>query len=137
MILWNKIKKLSLRTKIITTLVIISIVTTTVALTINFSRADENSVYSTTQTIDGITFQNGRLEYKNGISTYTVDVVNDNVDTYNLKYINITFTKADNSVETLIGYIGETILKDEAKTLTASIDDDLTNVTKLTFSIVK
>ena len=43
----------------------------------------------------------------------------------------------DNSVETLIGYIGESILKDEGKTLTASIDDDLTNVTKLAFSIVK
>ena len=137
MILWNKIKKLSFKTKIIASVLVIALITVAVTLTINFSRADENSVYSTTQTIDGITFQNGRLEYKNGVSTYTVDVVNDNGVIYNLKYINITFTKADNSVETLIGYIGESILKDEVKTLTASIDDDLTNVTKLTFSIVK
>ena len=137
MILWKKIKKLSLKTKIISILVVIGIITAVTAIIINFSRADENAVYSIKQTVDGITFENGSLVYENGISTYTVNVINENVETYNMNYIEIVFTKADNSTESLIGYVGNSLEKDEARTMTVRIDDDLTNVTKLTFKIVK
>lgn len=137
MILWKKIKELSLRTKIIAILIIIGIIVSIVALTLKFSKADTETIYSKAQTVDGLTFENGKLEYKDGVSTYIVNVTNDNTDNYQLKYINITFTKADNSTETLIGYIGNELEPDEVKIITASIDDDLTDVTKLTFSIVK
>lgn len=89
------------------------------------------------QVVDGLSFENANLEYVNGISTFTVEVYNENNDIYTLKYINIEFIDNDNKTTTLIGYVGDSMEKEEQKFIRASIDADLSNSTKINYTINK
>ena len=53
------------------------------------------------------------------------------------KNISINLTNESNDVTTLIGYIGDTLEKDEGKLITASIDQDLTSSLKLEYVVNK
>ena len=131
----DTIKHRSRREKVLVIAAIIALAS--LPFTLQRSKASSDSVYSHIQVAEGLSFENGKIEYNDGISTYTANVINNNKTTYNLKYIEITFTKSDNISETLIAYIGNSIDSNEAKILTASIDDDIRGVTKIDFNIVK
>ena len=88
------------------------------------------------QTVDGLTFENGNIECTD-ICTYTVDVYNENKETYNLKTINMNFKQEDDSVVTLVGYIGESLESDEGRKITASIDKDISSSVDLEYVINK
>ena len=102
-----------------------------------------NSLASTETTIlrdrvlDNLSFQNATLEYANNTSTFKVEVTNNNSEVYNLKYIEIVLKDENDITTKLIGYIGESINKDETRLITASIDKDITNSISLDYSIVK
>ena len=89
------------------------------------------------QIVEGISFENAKLDIDNDISTLTVDVINNNKEVFNMKYITITFEDNNHNSEVLIGYIGSNISPDEKKVLTAKIDKDLSNSISATYSIIK
>lgn len=89
------------------------------------------------QVVDGLSFENAKLEYSEGITTFLVDVYNENGDVYSLKNISIVFTDDKGNTTTLIGYIGESLEKGELKYLSAKVDEDLSNSSKLKYEINK
>lgn len=99
--------------------------------------ADPNSGYLRNQTVDGLSFENANLVYENGVTTFTVETYNESGDTYTLKNININLKDSDNNVTTLIGYVGESLEKDEGKLITASIDQDLSSSVNLEYVVNK
>ncbi len=101
------------------------------------SVADPNSGYLRNQSVDGLSFENAELVYENGITTFTVEVYNESGDIYNLKDISIQLTDEADNVITLVGYIGESLDKDEAKRITASIDQDLSSSVNLEYVVNK
>ena len=101
------------------------------------SLASTESTILKDQVVDSLSFKNASLEYTNNTSTFTVEVTNTSTDTYNLKYIEISFKGSNNEVSKLIGYIGESINSSETRKITASIDKDITDSISLEYSIVK
>ena len=89
------------------------------------------------QVVDNLSFENASLEYNNGVSTFKVEVTNDNLDTYNLKYIEINFKDSNDNINKLIGYIGESIASSETKEIVAKVDKDITNSVSLEYVVVK
>ena len=89
------------------------------------------------QVVDNLSFNNATLEYLNNETTFEVEVTNKNIDDYNLKYIEILFTDEENNINKMMGYIGNSIKKDETKKVTAKIDKDITNSVSLEYVVVK
>ena len=108
-----------------------------VVFLIGRSVADPNSGYLRNQSVDGLSFENAELVYENGITTFTVEVYNESGDIYNLKDISIQLTDEADNVTTLVGYIGESLDTDEAKRITASIDQDLSSSVNLEYVVNK
>ena len=101
------------------------------------SLASTESTILKNQVVDNLSFENATLEYANNVSTFKVEVTNDNTEAYNLKYIEINFKDSSDKVSKLIGYIGEVIASGETREITASIDKDITDSVSLEYSIVK
>ena len=109
-----------------------------ITIGLGISMADPESGYLSDQTIDGLTFENAKLVYENGVSTYTVEVVNDLEEEYNLKNINIVFKDGEgNEIVTLLGYIGEKLSVGETKLIDASINEEISNITSIEYVINK
>ena len=76
--------------------------------------------------------------YENGVTTlFKVEIHNETDDIYTLKNISIKLTDEENNEFILIGYIGESLEKEEAKYLQASIDQDLSSSLKLEYVVNK
>ena len=101
------------------------------------SLASTESTILKDQVVDNLSFENATLEYANNVSTFKVEVTNDNTEAYNLKYIEINFKDSSDKVSKLIGYIGEVIASGETREITASIDKDITDSVSLEYSIIK
>ena len=108
-----------------------------VLITVGKSLSTSDSSVLRNQTVDGLSFENADISCNSGVCTFTVDVYNENKSTYTLKNIDLNFKQEDNSVLTLVGYIGETLESDEGRKLTASIDRDISNSTNLEYKINK
>ena len=104
---------------------------------IGVSLSSPNSTILNDREIEGLKIEEVNLEYNENESIYTAKVTNITDDSYHLKYINIDFFDENDEKITLIGYIGESLEKNETKEIKASIDKDITNSTKLEYSIVK
>ena len=128
----NFIKKNKIPTLVVSLLVLVSII-----VFIGRSIADTNSGYLRNQTVEGLSFENAELVYENGVTTFTVEVYNETEDVYSLKNISINLKAEDGTVTTLLGYIGESLEKDEAKLIRASIDQDLSSSVNLEYVINK
>ena len=107
-----------------------------VGLIIGRSFSDPNSGYLRNQTVDGLSFENATLEYKDGVTTFEAKVYNESGSEYTLKTINVILDSSSKTT-TLTGYIGESLESEEGKILRISIDDDLSDSTKLTYKINK
>ena len=88
------------------------------------------------QTVDGLSFENATLEYKDGVTTFEAKVYNESGSEYTLKTINVILDSGSKTT-TLTGYIGESLENEEGKVLRISIDDDLSDSNKLTYKINK
>lgn len=51
--------------------------------------SDPNTGYLRNQTVEGLSMEDASLEYKDGVSTFAVNVYNESRDVYNLKTINV------------------------------------------------
>ena len=107
-----------------------------VGLIIGRSFSDPNSGYLRNQTVDGLSFENATLEYKDGVTTFEAKVYNESGSEYTLKTINVILDSSSKTT-TLTGYIGESLESEEGKILRISIDDDLSDSNKLTYKINK
>ena len=107
-----------------------------VGLIIGVSFSNPNTGYLRNQTVDGLSFENATLEYKDGVSTFEAKVYNESGSDYSLKTINVILD-SNSKTTTLTGYIGESLENEEGKILRISIDDDLSDSTKLTYKINK
>ena len=99
--------------------------------------ANPYSGYLKNQTVDGLSFENASIVYENGVTTFKAEVHNETDDIYTLKNISIKLTDEENNEFILIGYIGESLEKEEAKYLQASIDQDLSSSLKLEYVVNK
>ena len=134
----SKIKEIMKKETFKTTLTLLSlfVVSGMLLLIAGKSLGDPNSSILREQEVEGLVFKNADIEYKEGITTFTVEVENTS-DDMSLNYININF-KDENDVSTrLVGYIGDSIKKDETKLIVASVDKDITNSIDITYSINK
>ena len=113
------------------------IVITVVVYIVGRTLADPNTEFLRNRSVDNLSFENAELVYENGITTFTVEIYNESGETYSLKNISINFTDENDEVTTLIGYIGETLEKDESKLITASIDKDLSSSVSLDYVLNK
>lgn len=91
----------------------------------------------TNQYVDGLSFENAKIKYVDGTSTFSVEVYNETDNIYNLKKIEIYITDESDKEIRLLGYIGEKINAEEGKYLETSIDADLTNSKKIRYVINK
>lgn len=82
------------------------------------------------ETLNGLKFNNVVLIKKDGMFTLTMDVTNPSKEEIDLEQVNIELkNKADQSIITLLGYIGEPMKAGEVRTVTASTSADLSTVT--------
>ena len=116
---------------------VLIIVVAVVIIFVGKSMATTDSSILRNQTVEGLSFENATLEYKDGVTTYTVDVYNENKEKVSLKNIEINFKQEDDTYITLTGYIGNSLDSDDGKKMQASVDLDLTNSTDIEFNIVK
>ena len=133
----KKIKIWIEKYKVHSIIALCAIVLLGVIFLIGKSVSDPNTGYLRNQIVDNLSFENANLVYENGITTFTAEVYNESGNTYTLKSISINLTNESNDVTTLIGYIGDTLEKDEGKLITASIDQDLTSSLNLEYVINK
>ena len=131
----NRIKKNKMLMGIASAVIVLVI--GIVLITIGKSLASNDTSLLRTQVVDGLSFENAAISCESGVCTFTVDVYNENKSTYNLKYIDIEFKQPDNSVITLVGYIGESLDSEEGRKITASIDKNLEDSTGLEYKINK
>lgn len=118
---------------ILSVLVLVTIFTLILKTTV----ADPSTGYLGDQIVDGLSFEDAGLSYNNGITTFTAKVYNKSGDTYNLKTINIKFKDSKDKETTLIGYIGDSLEKNDSKYLNASIDQDLSDSISIVYVINK
>ena len=135
---FERIKKINNKTKVIVgicTVLIVGILGFKI-IKKAFANPDDSS-YLKNQIVDGLSFENASLNVENGISKYTVEVVNDNNTDYSLKTINVVFKDSEGNETTLLGYIGEILEVNEKKVLDVSIDEEIEDIATITYSINK
>lgn len=135
---FERIKKINNKTKVIVgicTVLIVGILGFKI-IKKAFANPDDSS-YLKNQIVDGLSFENASLNVENGISKYTVEVVNDNNTDYSLKTINVVFKDSEGKETTLLGYIGETLEVNDKKVLDVSIDEEIEDIATITYSINK
>ena len=135
---FERIKKINTKTKVIVgicTVLIVGILGFKI-IKKAFANPDDSS-YLKNQIVDGLSFENASLNVENGISKYTVEVVNDNNTDYSLKTINVVFKDSEGNETTLLGYIGESLSSNEKKVLDISIDEEIEDIATITYSINK
>lgn len=136
----NKLKEFvnNLNTKTKTTVGIIGVMLVAIlAITIGTSLADTESNYLKNQKIDGISFEDANVVYKDGVSTITVNIYNTNKDKYNIKTITMNFKDNEGKTITLVSYVGDPLEADEGRQITASIDKNITESVNLEYVINK
>ena len=116
-------------------LVLLIVITGVILVIIGNSIATEESSVLREQEVENLVFKEAEVKYENGISKLEVEVENKGED-LNLKYIDIKVEKENENIR-LIGYIGDSIKSKETKLIEASVDQDITDITNITYTIVK
>ena len=94
--------------------------------------------YLKDQVVDGISFEKANLVYENGISKYTAEVHNEQQTDYKLKYIDIIFKDSEgNEITKMATYVGDDIKAESARYITASIDEEITDISTIEYVINK
>ena len=133
----EKFKKIPKRTKVIGLVCVFLLVGIIGFQIIRNTFANPETGYEV-QTVDNLNFTNAQIEKVNDLTRFRVEVTNTLETTYNLKTIEVTFKdEEEQTIETLIGYIGDTLNGNEKKILEAYVDKDITNVSKIGYKINK
>ena len=123
--------------KIILFAVLILLFTGVIIFMVKKTHSAQDDELLTNQYVDGLSFENAKIKYVDGTSTFSVEVYNETDNIYNLKKIEIYITDESDKEIRLLGYIGEKINAEEGKYLETSIDADLTNFKKIRYVINK
>ncbi len=109
-----------------------------VVINLGISFSNPNSGFLPNQTIDGLSFENAQIDIQNGISKYTVEVINNLKENVDLQTIEVVL-KNENGDEltSLIGYVGENLESGEKKILEASIDEEVNSIHQVEYHIHK
>ncbi len=89
------------------------------------------------QKVDGLSFENATIDYTNKLSTFTVDVYNENKKVYNMKSINIILKKDDNDKVTLTYEIDKLESDEGRKIIIDQIDYNLDGYKQIKYKINK
>ena len=116
-------------------LVLLIVITGVILVIIGNSIATNESSVLREQEVESLVFKEAEIKYENGISKLEVEVENKGED-ISLKYIDIKVEKENENIR-LIGYIGDSIRSNETKLIEASVDKDITDITNITYTIVK
>ena len=115
---------------------LLAIVLVVVVYGVGKSLATSNSTFKN-QKIDGLSFENATIEYDNKLSTFTVEVYNENKMVYNMKSIDIIL-KNDNKEKVVLNYSIDKLESDEGrKIIIDQIDYNLEGYTKIKYNINK
>ena len=133
----NKIKEIFKKEDFKTTLTLFSVVVITGILLFATGRSlgDPNSTVLKDQEVGSLEFKNANVEYIDGVSTLTVELINTGDDT-TLKNVDI-LVEEEGETYRLIGYVGDEIKTNEEKYIVASIDQDITNMESIIYTPVK
>lgn len=101
---------------------------------VNISHGSIDKEFLKDQTVDNLKFTNAQLNNSNGISTFSVNIESLN-ESKEVDSVDINFKTSDGKSINLIGYIGGVVEIDDQKFITASIDEELTDISTLTYTI--
>ncbi len=100
--------------------------------------AIDDSEYLNVQIVDDLEFTNAFENYTDNIYTFDVEVTNTKEEEYKLKTIDVVFKdKNNNEIETLIGYIGDSLGSKEKKILSVSVDKEIKDIGSISYKINK
>ena len=89
------------------------------------------------QELDGLQMRNTALTVTNGVSTLITEITNNTGTDYNLVEFSVAIKGADGSVMyTFGGFIGD-VTSGETKTISSSVDIDLSSATSIEYSVKK
>ncbi len=89
------------------------------------------------QKIDGISFESAKVEYKDGTSTFTVIVYNEEASNSSVRSIDINIKDKDNKDIKLVSNVDNGLQAGEGRLLTATTDKDITSIKSLEYVINK
>ena len=89
------------------------------------------------QNVNGLSFENAKVEYKNDKSDFSVIVYNENEDSLDVKSIEVKLKDKDNKETTMVIDIDGSLESDEGRLLTATVDKDITDMKTLEYKINK
>ena len=89
------------------------------------------------QKVNGLSFENAKVEYKNDKSDFSVIVYNENEDSLDVKSIEVKLKDKDNKETTMVIDIDGSLESDEGRLLTATVDKDITDMKTLEYKINK
>jgi hypothetical protein len=99
-------------------------------------QANTNQGITETKNVGDLVIENTSLVYENGTSVLVTNVKNNGTTDVYVGSINIKFTAADGSeILTMLGYLGSNLKPSESKTLTTSVDQDLSSAKKVEYSL--
>ena len=101
------------------------------------SLADPKSGYLKDKKIDGLSFENASIEYKKKLSTFSVELYNENNETYKIKSVDIILKNDKGDKITLTQNINDLESSEGRKIIIEKIDYDLSNYTKVSYKINK
>lgn len=88
------------------------------------------------QTINNLIMNNVSLSYKDGISTFRVQITNNTTESISINQFNVIFkTENDSIITTLNGFLGDSLSGGESFNLTITSDIDLSEAYSLEYQI--
>lgn len=107
-------------------------------VTLGFSLASKDSIdYLRNQEVDNLSFENAKLSYKNGVSTFTVEVYNETDKDYDIESIDIKLKDKKGKVTTLVGKVEDGLKSSEGRLLTAEVKANVTKSVDLEYVVNK
>lgn len=103
---------------------------------ISFALRDNDDVLSN-QKVDGLSFENAKVEYINDVSTFSVIIYNENSTVYNASSIDINIKDKNGKDIKLIGEVGTPLETNEGRLITATVSGDITDMKDLEYVINK
>lgn len=110
----------------------------TLILILILSLKNESKPLFKDQKVEGLDFKNANLVYKNGINIFSAELSNNNSKKYELKSIIIIFKdENDKEIKEIEMNVGNFINKKTTLNLHAEINNNLKNVSKVSYKIKK
>ena len=112
------------------------VLVTVVVLGVSFALNTDNNPLRN-QKVNGLSFENAKVEYKNNTSTFSVIVYNENKEVYDAKNISVNISTNDGEKVDLVSKLEMPLESDEGRLITITSDKDITGIKTLEYEIEK